>query len=476
MITGRDISDLADEIRKGTLAVDLDSVTVTPPNGDAITLPFPVEVTLGEDDLTCLIRVRDKSQVPLELLPMFEGHMGGTQIMGVETCYRISGSSPEGTMLELENVWPRAVQTNTTMGAGSTHHFHFNRINLLAKGWDAQNYDDIQRQLESVSTGLKPELSETKRKEPANEELFAILPGAELLIRPHGTTSETIHPFLGKTTSSKSNCFQGEILGGTFCLEERDGDLLVFYWREISLASDSLTARQIFSGILEAIGFTHGCQPWPFYLEHRCDYRVVERWVTKCRSSQRSALLPMSKARLHFESDAQQLFCKAAEFFARKDEKAKVFTRALWLLREGTRDGMPNEIRLITLCSLLEGLIHRLEDRFFTKDERKKIVRREKWKTIMERLSLPWDAAFSAVYESWDFYRHPLAHGFQEKTGDNVVSSMQAYSRMTAAIYILMAQEIGFRGTMERSVFEGNGEVDLSKQIRVQNTTPGAFQ
>jgi len=33
MITGRDISDLADEIRKGTLAVDLDSVTVTPPNG-----------------------------------------------------------------------------------------------------------------------------------------------------------------------------------------------------------------------------------------------------------------------------------------------------------------------------------------------------------------------------------------------------------------------------------------------------------
>jgi len=40
MITGRDISDLADEIRKGTLAVDLDSVTVTPPNGDAITLPF----------------------------------------------------------------------------------------------------------------------------------------------------------------------------------------------------------------------------------------------------------------------------------------------------------------------------------------------------------------------------------------------------------------------------------------------------
>lgn len=470
MITGRDISDLAGEIRKGTLSVDLENVTVTPPNGVAISLPVPVEVTLEEDDLTCLIRVREKSQIPPELLPLFEGHKAGTQIMGVETCYQISGTSPNGTTMELERVWPRALHTVATFGVGSTHHFRFNRINLPAKGWDTQNLDEILGQFESEPSGPTPEPAETRQKDPINDELFAILPGVELLIRPHGTESETIHPFLGKTTSSKSSCFLSEVLGGTFCLEERDGDLLVFYRREAPVATDPPNTLQIFSGILDAVGFTHGCQPWPFYLEHRRDYRVVERWVRECKSCKRNALLPMSKGRLHFGSDAQQLFCKAAEFFARKDEKGEVFTRALWLLREATRDGSPNEIRLITLCSIMEGLIHRLEERFFTKDERKAIVRREKWKTIMEHLSLPWSRAFAAVYESWAFYRHPLAHGFQEKTDDNVVSSMQAYSRMTAAIYILMAQEMGFRGTMERSIFEGDEVVDLSKQVFEEQT------
>lgn len=461
MITGRDTSGLADEIRKGTLSVNLENVTVTPPNADAISLLVPVEAILEGGDLICLIRMRDDLQVPPEILPLFEGHRSGTQIMGIDTCYRISGTTPNGTMVELENVWPRAVLTNITLGAGSTHHFHFNRINLPAKGWDTQNLDELLGQLEAEPSDSTSKPAETPQKDPPIEEFFAILPGAELLIRPHGTTSETIHPFLGKTTSSKSNCFQGELLGGTFCLEERDGDLLVFYRREISLSSDSLPARQIFSGIVEAVGFTHSCQPWPFYLEHRHDHRVVERWVRECKICKRNALLPMSKGRLHFESDAQQLFCKAAEFFARSDETAEVFTRALWLLREATREGMPNEIRLITLCSILEGMIHRLEDRFFTKDERASIVRREKWKTIIEHLSLPWDAVFSAVYESWNFYRHPLAHGFQEKTGDSIVVSMQAYSRMTAAIYILIAREMGFCGTMESSVLEGDSSIEL---------------
>lgn len=269
MITGRDISALANEIRKGTLSVDLENVTVTPPNGDGLALPVPVEVTFEEGRLACLIRVPEKSRIPQELISLFEGHNGGTQIMGTETCYRISGTTRDGTPLELDNVWPRAVLTNRSFGSGSTHHFRFNHIDLPGKGWDAKNLGEILGLLESEPSDAVPSSSEAKPKDPPIEELFAILPGVELLIRPHGTTSETLHPFLGKTTSSLGNCFQAELLGGTFCLEGRDGDLLVFFRREI--ASDSPTARQIFSGLLDAVAFTHGCQPWPFYLEHRRD-------------------------------------------------------------------------------------------------------------------------------------------------------------------------------------------------------------
>jgi len=164
---------------------------------------------------------------------------------------------------------------------------------------------------------------------------------------PHGTESKLSHPYFGETTSSKCCCFTSEVFGGTFCLEARDGDLWVFYCREIPEGEPiAPSARQIFSGILDAVGFMNACCPWPYYLEHRQDYMVKERWLDATKDCNRDALPPMSKGRLHFGADAQTLFRQAAEFFSGKTEESELFTRSLWLMREACRKGMPFEIRL----------------------------------------------------------------------------------------------------------------------------------
>ncbi len=141
-----------------------------------------------------------------------------------------------------------------------------------------------------------------------------------------------------------------------------------------------------------------------------------------------------------------RIICKAAEFFGHDSHEANVLTRTLWLLREACRGGMAFEIRLITLCSLLEGLIHRLENQVISGEDKKSLTRVEKWQAIVAGMGLPWNEVYALVFESWDFYRHPLAHGFQQREDDNPQVTFQAYSGITAAIYILMAKQMGFRG------------------------------
>lgn len=158
------------------------------------------------------------------------------------------------------------------------------------------------------------------------------------------------------------------------------------------------------------------------------------------------------------------LFIAVAEFFAAASEESLAYKRALWLMRETCPRQMAYEVRILTLCSLVEGVIHRLEDRLLTDAERADhnaggLTRRQKWQRVVEHLGLPWADAFERVYRSWDNYRHPLAHGFQERVADDTGPAFQAYSRLTAALHILLAREAGYAGPLAKSILEGNEAV-----------------
>lgn len=461
MITGRSLPPLAIETRNGSFSTDLENVIITPPGGPGISLIAPVEFGVEGDSFQCRIRLAQGFSIPPELSSFFDQRHNEPVTFGTEECFSISGNTPDGVVAVLEHVSPIPGRTLTAFGANSTYHYRFSRIQLAPRGLDRLTESEIHRILRDLNPPAAEPLATEQPVGTFREHALVIVPGVELLIRPQAIITTIAHPILPESTSTDSCCFCHELLGGEFCLEAKDGDILVFYKREtMQVEERAIPISQLIHGLLEALRFTHACLPAVFYSEQRENYRVLEQWVLPIQECNRDSLTPIVKSRMHFSNDAQNLFVAAARYFSQQTEETEVASRALWLINEASRPGMPYEIRLITLCSVFEGMIHRLAARLLSEEEIQ-LPRRQKWPLMIGRLNLPWEPVFERVYESWDYYRHPLAHGFQEHTDETPVDAFVAYSRLTAAIYILLAKDIGFVGHLERSVMEDLTTVDI---------------
>jgi len=378
--------------------------------------------------------------------------------------FHLLAVTEDGVRIEIDDLSPFPSSTSRS-DRPTSYSTGFFSLKLPATGFETWDSGRLIAHLKSLNPKQASQADDTKPRDKF-ESLFAIIPDVKLLMVSGGTKTITTHPLLGETSNSLSNCLVGDIHSGKFCVEAKDGDLWVYYQRVLNHDQGTgPAAEKIFAGVLSAIGFTHGCHPWPFYYQHVRDHIVVERWARCCPDCARDALLPIESRRMFLSEDAQDLFRKACLFFSTDSEDAALTIRALWLMRASHRDSMPFEIRLITLCSVFEGMIHRLEEKLLTEDERyekerlpdggrKGKPRRGKWKLIVERLQLPWENVFGPAYQSWEFYRHPLSHGFQERSDEAPETLFDAYSRITAAIYILMAKAMGYSGEMASSALE----------------------
>ena len=75
---------------------------------------------------------------------------------------------------------------------------------------------------------------------------------------------------------------------------------------------------------------------------------------------------------------------------------------------------------------------------------------------------LPWDNFFDAIFDSFTAFRNDLAHGFRiTPDSDSSLNILDAYSRISAGIYALMAKRMGYCGRMPRSLLETNDEIVL---------------
>jgi hypothetical protein len=369
--------------------------------------------------------------------------------LGPDNSLGISARTAENLHLELEGV-PPVPHPHQTFNF-TVHHYHFKveSIAFPAEELDTLTGSELQQLLSSIQPEGTSETS-TENHEP-EDEIFAILPNIELRLRFDNTGTTTRHPFCGELDSSSRNCFFGQVGGGEFCLEDRDGDLRVYFRRPMALnANGGLSAGQIFDGILTVVGYIHGAHPWPYYRQHRADHRIIERRMRAPQNCQRAGLPPMTESRMMLGEDGRNLFLRAVEFFAAGTETAQYYSRILWLMREANYEGMAYELRLLALCSILEGVAKRQSPggRLGTPIE--------SWQATIENAGLAWDSWFIHVYESWLAYRNPSAHGFDPPGAQGQPSGdlLNAYSRITAAIYILMAKQMGFSGTMEASLLE----------------------
>tara|TARA_B110001469_G_scaffold90562_1_gene85999 strand:+ start:7723 stop:8784 length:1062 start_codon:yes stop_codon:yes gene_type:complete len=339
--------------------------------------------------------------------------------------------------------------------------FSFQRIEFPVSTMQQLSLGEVDRYLAGVLEPME-EADEAGSSRPSRDWFHAIIPNVKLLIELQGTSTVLQHPFHGELPSSSRCCYVGEVCGGEFCLENKNGDLEVFFRREVGEASVE-EAHRVFEGILNAVGFMHGCHPWAGYFSHGRRGQTLECWVRPASELQKVPLLPMRKNRMYFSENGRNLFLRAAEFFASEGEAVSYYKRSLWLMRLASGSGSASPVHLMALCSILEGVLKRFSRRYHEGSDpaNLRLGDLDAWRAAVRRAELDWDE-FETVYQSHQAIRNQLAHGFDpDSSNRDVGEELNAYSRISAAIYILMARRMGFRGQLERSQLESRDLVDL---------------
>ena len=462
----------SDEIRKqiqaGSFRLDLDMVHVRPESGgEWMVIEYPCWMTSEEGNMQVHFRPGHRDALTDAVKDMFklDGGDQGVFMISAEDCFEVSARTATGVHVLLRWVSPvpdSQWSTNFVLSVATG----FTQLDFPATGMEQLTLPEVdaylrerQRNWDAVC-GVEREEAEAPAK-PVRDWFKAIVPGVKLLIERQATKTVEQHPFYGELESLRRSCFVGEVLGGEFCLENKGGDIQVIYQREVDELSEA-EVRRIFDGVLDAVGFVHGCHPWAGSYEHYLHGKVLERWIKPQRNLQKDPLLPIARGRMCHAKDGCDLFMRAAEFFAGGGSEAEYLRRSLWLMRSACVKGTAFPVRLLTLCSILEGLVKPYRGR---KPEGRKMTKQDhlqvRWQEPVEALGLSWEW-FAPVVESYNIFRGHLAHGFDpDPRTREFGEELNAYSRISAAIYILMAKRMGFTGKLERSQMEGKDLVDL---------------
>lgn len=462
--------EIRNQIQTGTLRLDLDMVHMRPETGgEWMEIKYPCSMTCEDGSFRFHFRPGHRDALTDELKDLFHLERDqGVVMITAEDCYEVSARTATGVHVLLRWVSPvpdSQWSTNFVLSISTG----FQRLDFPATGMEQLTLPEVdaylrnrQREHDAVLGVERDDEGQVPAK-PVRDWFKALIPGVKLLIEREATKTVEQHPFYGELESARRSCFIGGVLGGEFCLENKNGDIQVIYRREVGDASEA-EARQVFDGMLTAVGFMHGCHPWAGAYEYARHGKVLERWVKPQQNLQKDSLLPMAKGRMYHSKDGCDLFIKAAEFFAGDGAEVEYFRRSLWLMRSACVKGMAFPVRLLTLCSILEGLVkpyrgRKPEGRKMTKEDHLRV----RWQEPVETLGLSWKW-FAPVVESYNIFRGHLAHGFNpDPRPREFGEELNAYSRISAAIYILMAKRMRFSGKLERSQLEaGDSLVDLS--------------
>lgn len=467
------IEEIQKQIQAGTLRLDLDQVHVRPDTGgEWLAIEYPCWMTCADGDLHFHFRPGLREALTDSVKELFNLERGDKEMVmiSVGDCYEVSARTATGVHVLLRYVSPvpdSQWSTNFVISISTG----FQRLDFPTTGMEQLTLPEVeaylrekQRQHDAI-LGVEREDEVQVSAKPVRDWFKAIIPGVKLLIERETTKAVEQHPFYGELRSARRSCFIEKVLGGEFCLENKDGDIQVIYRREVGGASEA-EVRQVFDGVLTAVGFMHGCHPWVGAYEHTRHGKVLERWVKPQQNLQKDPLLPMAKGRMYHAKDGSDLFIKAAEFFAGDGAEVEYFRRSLWLMRSACVKGMAFPVRLLTLCSILEGLVKpyrgpKPQGRRMTAEDQLRV----RWQEPIRAMGLSWDW-FEPVVESYNNFRGHLAHGFEpDRQSREFGEELNAYSRISAAIYILMAKRMEFSGELEQSQLEGKALVDLGAEF-----------
>jgi len=348
-----------------------------------------------------------------------------------------------------DDVFPPSTMTTRSRGT-SIAVLDSHRMHLVAEGTD----DMTTRQVHKL-------LRQRNRETSAAREFTAhlIYDGPKLKMHDSGTEVTTTNDFLGEAASSTADTHQFSSEAWEGALIQQDTELHL-HLRSRKPAEINFSPQQIIDlvdRVNQAVGFTHGFQPWPAYREIRIDHRVVERWVSPQFNLPTTYLAPVSESMwTHFLNDRDNSFHKiiptVADGLGRMSETArKKLTTLLWHFRSGQSGRFPASTRLLILCAVLDVLTKLIAGA----RNPKKAATGKMWKRASAKLGFSWDRWTKGVFETWGKHRHLLAHGWLWLAEElDVKEFFTDQARLGCAFLTFVASFSGYEGPILANPFE----------------------
>lgn len=322
-----------------------------------------------------------------------------------------------------------------------------------------------------------------RRRKIALARFAAVLVNSELLSA--NTVTHKLHrnSFLGKTTGWYADTFVEKGRDYDIALIKKDTDLHVhFRSRGRYKSKNAAEDRRRFQAVLDAIGFTHGFNPWPYRLQQWRDGREEMDRITAPRRLPKTAHAPFDKTL--GASGTPPPIQLVARFFERRSALSHKIGEFLFLFRQAGNESVHLPVTTLAFCSLFEGLVHllfrelRLESRlrksnpdfdaFLT--ERNRLVAelekkgkageavsqrlagllahaeavrvKDKFKALCEEFGLDY-GNMKPHFDAWYAERNLLMHGTWKEHEDK---DFVHQARIAGAISILLLKLMGYVG------------------------------
>jgi len=408
-----------------------------------------------------------------------------------------------GIRVEFRKIWPptrSSIHHNGELTTSSAE-FHVSEIVIAPPVYDKSTDQETEEMFERLKSLRKSPRGrgKTVTSQKEKHQHIAIFAGTQLGFSNGGTKQSLSHPFWGGSESRLDKTWDGEVLGGTFSLQQ-DGKHLKLGFRHEG--GDSVESAKRFEALIQAVSYAHAILPWPCYRESRHNGCVLER-ILKVSNVRQGSFRPLRSRHGFQYRDApnQLLDCLANHFMALTQTKADNLRQLLWVFRGADTRQAPAPLQIAMVCSVIEGLrselfqkeeesagfkaikqkakewIKDLEISIVDQDERSAVKRlksrigdwsyadrRIEWQGAFGQLFHDRDSWVSGVFALFNNNRHGPAHGrFDSLDRGEPHEAIDALGRLAGFVNIVIAAWAGYRGPILESPL-ADSIIDLGKE------------
>jgi hypothetical protein len=260
------------------------------------------------------------------------------------------------------------------------------------------------------------------------------------------------HPFHlepEKKCGVTTRCLIGEIEGAQYCIEQHDGCL--FFSLKGRLSEALSDPESILDGLMKASGFICGFEPWPFFKITKVGGKITRHTVEIPDDVQSKWRGPLpSGAAGPITADYVKMISCLATLLHKDNDECKYLNKLIWIARQPCRDSVPIHVRLLAVCSALEGLRKPFCNVKPGATDDKENKDEPKFRAMFKKACIPWKTVGKPAYDTWKNYRDPLSHGFMPTANqvslndyDDMIDSLH---QLTNAFQLFVLRKAKYEG------------------------------